>query len=301
MKKFLPFLFTIISFTCFAQHTDTLIKKADRDTSWKFVAEPALLFNQTSFANWSAGGSNSLTLTTKIPIFLDYRTEKVKWNNIFTLAYGLSKQQEFKKLRKTDDKIAFTSKVGVKASKQWDYGALFQFSTQMSKGYVYPNDSVYVSKFMAPAYFQFSLGFNYRPYEFFSVFMSPLGSRLTLVTDKELTKRPEGAFGIFDGNTTLWQVGASLNALLKKDIFKNVALLSKLDLFSDYKNHPQNIVVSWENNMLFKVNSFINVSLFTHLIHDPNSPYIDSNGKAHGSRIQFKENFGVGFTYKIKK
>ena len=97
------------------------------------------------------------------------------------------------------------------------------------------------------------------------------------------------------------QLGASLNAVFKKDLMKNVNLLSKLDLFSDYRNHPLNIIVWWENNFIMKVNRYISLNLSTMFISDPKSPYKAQDGSIHGSRAQFRETFSIGFAYSIIK
>ena len=79
---------------------------------------------------------------------------------------------------------------------------------------------------------------------------------------------------------------------------KNVNLMSKLDLFSDYRHNPQNIVVGWENNILMKVNKYLSMNISTMLIYDekaitkePSENFLDI--------IQFRETFGVGFAYTL--
>lgn len=269
----------------------------DADTAWKSKYEVSLGLSQTSFSNWSAGGENSLAVNGMINIFKDYAKGNVSWNNYLGLAYGISYMQETDpSWRKINDKINLVSKGGLYAWKNWDYAGLFSFSSQFDKGFNYP-DSNYISKFMAPGYFQFSIGLNYKPVDYFSVLISPIGARLTVVNDKSLTSRPEGAYGIFNGNTTLWQIGASVNAIFKKDIAKNVNLMSKLDLFSDYRHNPQNIIVGWENNIMMKVNKYISLNLATMLIYDDNINSIDKEGISHGPKTQFRETFSVGFAY----
>jgi len=106
-----------------------------------------------------------------------------------------------------------------------------------------------------------------------------------------------GAFGVMGDNTTLWQVGGSLNMIFKKDIMKNLNYMSKLDLFSDYRHNPQNIIVGFENNFLMKVNKYISMSLTTMLVYDDNIKYTDKEGITHGPRTQFRETFSIGFAY----
>jgi hypothetical protein len=277
----------------------------EADTSWKTKIEASLGFSQTTFTNWAAGGDNSLALNGMLNVFKNYAKGKVSWNNYLGLAYGINIQQTAPKVRKTNDKINLLTKGGIYAWKNWDYAGLFEFRSQFDKGFDYPNDSVYISRFLAPGYFQLSLGMNYKPTDYFAVFISPIGARLTLVSDSKLRLRTDasgnliGAFGVIGDKSTLWQVGGSLNVVFKKDIAKNVNLFSKLDLFSDYLNKPQCIVVGWENNILMKVNKYLSMNLSTMLIADNNIPYIDKAGDAHGARAQFRETFSIGFAYTL--
>jgi len=278
----------------------------DADTAWKSKYEASLGFSQTSFSNWSAGGENALSINGMLNIYKVYTKGKVSWSNYLGLAYGKNWQETAPRLRKTTDKINLLSKFGITAWHNWDYAGLFEFKSQFDEGFNYPNDSVPISKFLAPGYFQFSLGLNYKPVDYFAVFISPIGARLTLVNDSKLTNTLDengkliGAYGVIGNTSTLWQVGSSVNVLFKKDIMKNVNLMSKLDLFSDYLHNPQNIVVSWENNILMKVNKYISLNLATMLIYDDNILYVDKAGDAHGPRTQFRETFSIGLAYTIE-
>ncbi len=299
MRKFT--LILLISF--FSFQFSTLAQ--DADTAWKSKYEASLGISQTTFTNWSAGGENAFAANAMLNIFMNYEKGKVSWGNYLGLAYGISYMQESDpQWRKINDKINLVSKGGLYAWKNWDYAGLFEFRSQFDKGYNYP-DPDYISNFMAPGYFQFSLGLNYKPVDYFAVFISPIGARLTVVNDSSLTNTLDqdgnliGAFGVMGDNTTLWQVGGSLNVVFKKDIVKNVNLMSKLDLFSDYRNNPQNIIVGWENNILMKVNKYLSLSLATMLIYDDNINYTDREGITHGPRTQFRETFSVGFAYTL--
>ncbi len=294
MKKILIIL--IISLTAMSSVLAQTEVKKDT-TYWKGKYEALLSFSQTTFTNWASGGENNVAGNAYLNIFENYAKNNISWNNYLGLAYGTSKLQSFEKLRKTDDKINLTSKFGYKMAKSWEYAALFDFKSQFTKGYKYPNDSVYISNFFAPANFQFSLGANYKPSENFSVFMSPIGARLTVVNDSVLRNRAGRAFGVTGDSPLLWQLGGSVNVMLKKDITKNINWMSKMDIFSDYLKDPLSPVFSWENNFVLKVTKFISFNVMTLMISDPNVPYINEHGKPEGSRLQFRETFGVGISY----
>ena len=78
---------------------------------------------------------------------------------------------------------------------------------------------------------------------------------------------------------------------------ENITLTTKLSLFSNYANNPQNIDVNWETLLELKVNKFISATISTHLLYDDDISITDSKGKV-GPRTQFKEVIGVGFAYK---
>jgi hypothetical protein len=80
---------------------------------------------------------------------------------------------------------------------------------------------------------------------------------------------------------------------------KNVNLISKIDLFTAYDENFGNIDVNWEVLLSMKVNKYLTASLSTTLKYDDDIKYIDADGIKHGPRIQFKEIFGLGISYKI--
>lgn len=293
---------TFILFLLFLSFGFTVLAQ-DADTAWKSKYEASVGLSQTTFTNWSAGGENAFALNAMLNIYKNYAKGKVSWNNYLGMAYGISYMDRADpQWRKINDKINLVSKGGLYAWKNWDYAGLFEFRSQFDKGYNYP-DPDYISNLMAPGYFQFSIGLNYKPVDYFSVFISPIGARLTVVNDTSLTNTVDengkliGAFGVIGDNKTLWQVGGSLNVVFKKDIMKNVNLMSKLDLFSDYAHNPQNIIIGWENNFLVKVNKYISLSLATMLVYDDNINFTDREGITHGPRTQFRETFSLGFAY----
>jgi len=80
---------------------------------------------------------------------------------------------------------------------------------------------------------------------------------------------------------------------------KNVSLNSTLGLFSNYLENPQNIDVNWNVFILMKINDFLSANLTTQLIYDDDIKTSDKDGNVKGAKVQFKEVFGVGLTYKF--
>ncbi|MBN2347649.1 MAG: DUF3078 domain-containing protein [Bacteroidales bacterium] len=257
---------------------------------WKIEGSGTITISQTSFSkNWSAGGLNSLSGLGVANFSAKYNKENSSWENTLDLNLGYAKQGK-EDLRKTDDKIDFASKYGYKASKNWFYSVLFGFKTQFTDGNDPGNPDSLISTFMAPAYINLALGMDYKPSEVFSVFISPLNGKITIVNNTQLSDR--GAFGVDPGSTLLFQFGGLVKATFTKEIIKNVVFESKMELFINYLDNPEipkEIDVNWENKMNMKINDYLSTNILIHIIYD----YDISN------EIQLKEIFGVGLTYKF--
>lgn len=321
-RKMKNILFVVISLFAMlgnisAQTTEaeeTLKKQtADSLDGWKVGGVVSLNLTQVSLTNWSAGGENSISINGIISLFANLKKGNSTWDNSLDLGYGFI-QQGKTDARKTDDKIDFTSKYGQKAFKNWYYAGLVNFKSQMTAGYNYPDDSTEISNFLAPAYILGAIGLDYKPSEVFTLFISPITMKMTLVNDQILADA--GAFGveaaeidtagniITNGKNSRAEYGGYLRALLKKDVMKNVSLQTKLELFSNYSEEPGNIDVNWEVLISMKVNKYISATISTQLLYDHDIDIsVDNNNDgiidAVGPRTQFKEVLGVGFSYKF--
>lgn len=290
-----------IFFTLFIL-TATLVANAQQDTVWRRGGLFSLNFSQVSLTNWAAGGQNSIAGNAIINYFANYKKGKNVWDNNLDLGYGLIMQGKKGDILKSDDKIDLSSKYGREAAKHWYYSLLLNFRSQFAAGYNYPNDSIAISKFFAPAYVLLALGMDYKPNDNFSLFLSPATARFIFVNDKFLSDA--GAFGVDSGKTLRTEVGAYLKATYKKDLNANVNLQTSIDLFSNYLDKPQNIDVNWQVLLSLKVSKYLSASLSTQLIYDDNTTlaFYKSDGVTidHvGPGTQFKEVIGIGFAYKF--
>ena len=265
---------------------------------------------QTSFVNWAAGGRNNISVLGFIDASANYKKNSLKWENDFKFALGGLKYIDStgKKdgLQKTDDKIDLSSTFGYEFKKTWFYTATAGFRTQSLDGFNFPNDSVRISTFMAPAYVNLSLGIEFAPKESFNVYLSPIAGKMTIVND--VTLADSGAFGvskaIFDDNDQLLshgkrirnEFGAYFRLKFQKEIMKNIEMKTRFELFSNYLHNPGNIDVNAENIFTFKVNKWFSASLQWNLIYDDDIVIRDANGNS-GPRTQFKSVLGLGISY----
>lgn len=270
---------------------------ADTTKNWKFGGVTSVNITQAAFSNWSAGGENSLALNALVSLHANYKKNRSTWDNTLDLAYGMM-AQESQSTMKTDDKIDFSSKYGYRATKHWYYSALLNFKTQFTHGYDYPNDSVAISNFFAPAYLIGAIGMDYKPHESFSAFLSPITSRTIIVNDKSLSDA--GAFGVDPGDIVRNEFGGYVRLMYNNSFFdKTMSLTSKLELFTNYLDSPQNVDVNWENIIGFKINKYISATLTTQLMYDDDVKSTDKEGNERGPKVQFKEVLGIGFLYKF--
>ena len=120
---------------------------ADSVMGWKKGGVININTSQTSLTNWAAGGQSSVSVNGLLSLHAHNKKEKSLWENYLDLGYG-SLKQKGGDWWKTDDRIDFTSKYGLKATKNLYYAALLNFKTQMTPGFNYPNDSVKISDFL---------------------------------------------------------------------------------------------------------------------------------------------------------
>jgi len=258
----------------------------DTTKFWKFGGVGTLSFSQLYFSNWSAGGEKAMSAIGIFNATANYTKDKLSWENALDLNLGFAQQGEGD-LVKTDDRIEFASKLGYKASEKWYYTALLGFQTQFAEGSDPANRDSVISAFLAPAYLNFAIGMDYKPGEIFSLFMSPLNSKTTIVSHEEFDDRK--AYGVEPGENILFQLGGLVKATFQKEILKNVVVKSRIQLFSNYLNKPGNIDVDWETKINMSINKYLTTNFLIHILYD------DDNIK----RTQIKELFGIGLTYKF--
>lgn len=269
---------------------------------WKNEASFTLAANESAFMNWNSGGNNSVAGLAKLAIIRKYQKLFTLWNNEIFLTYGVNQNEE-QGLRKTDDQILINSTFGYRKDtiSNWYYTAKFNFKTQFTNGYKYPDTESPISKFFAPAYLYFGAGTEYNlKKEKLSVYLSPVTFKSTFVLDDELSQ--DGAFGVDIGKKSRTEFGFFTETSWEKQVMKNVAMSNRLGLYTDYLNDFGNIDVDWILDFKLTVNKWIKANLGAHLIYDNDIKYKeDTNGdgtlETFGSRVQLKQVFNIGFTY----
>ena len=294
-------LIIVINGGLIAQTKDSTLKvdtiKADTLKPWRIKSNIVFTFGQSAYKYWAQGGENSISGVGNYKFIANYKHDKTSWENTIELAYGLV-EQDSKKAYKTDDKIELTSNFGYKSTKYWFYSGLIDFKTQFTKGFKSIDDVVPISNFMAPGYLITSLGMEYKRKDF-NLMLSAFTGKTTFVLDTALSNA--GAYGVSKGKKIKAGLGSYLRMTFKKQIMTNIEVNNKLELFSDYFDHPEQIVINDEFAIKMKINKYFSTSVICDLIYDHNSKNVikDPSGNIISSiaEVQLKEVFGLAINF----
>lgn len=289
MKKLaFALIISLHSFAIFAGDATEEVKP------WAYKGVTGVNFAQTALSNWAAGGENSVAGNAYFNGSLIHKSGNWLWENNLALEYGLTNTSSMG-TQKSSDKIDFASKLGYSTNNKWYYTGLVDFKSQFYNGYNYPNKVDYISKFMAPAYSNISVGLEYRPNDNFSAYFSPIAGKLTFVLDDSLSHK--GAFGVDKGDKFRAEVGAYLKLRAQRDLMENVKLITKADFFTAYDSSFGNVDIDWDVLINFKINKYLSANINTTLKYDDDVKVIKDDGSQGGPKIQFKEVVGIGVAY----
>ena len=144
---------------------------------------------------------------------------------------------------------------------------------------------VQTSHFFSPAYFQVGPGMLWKKSNNLKVNLAPATSKLILVHSHLTELAP--AFGVEQGESTRYELGASISGYYKVEVMKNVSVENILNLYSNYLDEAKNVDIDYTLNVVMKVNKYLSANLSMQAIYDDNA----------FEGFQTKEVFGLGINY----
>ena len=276
---------------------------------WDYEMRNILGLSQTYLSNWTKGGVSTFSTTIDIIGKATYNNmdAKTQWINVARWKFGTvwTKDQGN---RVNNDQFEVDSKYNLNAWGKIGMSSSFYFKTQLAKGYNYPNDSVTVSKFMNPGTITVGIGAEYKPWEKTTINMAPLSYKTTFVFDT--ANIDQTRHGIAADMKSKRELGFQVVILNQVDLTKDLDIINKVRLFSNYLYKPQNIDVDWEMILEQRISWFFTIRLNLHLIYDDDVrfPVYDENGEAiilpdgstrEAAKPQFKEFLGLTLSFKI--
>lgn len=295
-----------------SSYSQIIVKDPDPVTSWEKINELGLDVTQIAFVNWSIGGNSSISGLFRGKIGRKYEIDNLTWNNEMLVRFGINKQ-DGRELRKTDDAFQINSTLGYRndTSSNWYHSAKFNFLTQFTDGYAYPNTSLAISKLFAPAYIFLGIGAEYIDRNNnLNFYLSPLTEKTTLVFNERLAN--QGSFGvtkaIYDdegnllksGKRSRTEVGILVTNYWKKEVYKDIIYENRLSLYTDYFNNFGNIDIDWQAQLDLVVNEYVKANIGLHIMYDDDVKFKkeqDGQQIMLGPRVQLKQMLGVGVVY----
>ena len=264
----------------------------EKEEGWTRSGKGTLLVNQSAFSEWASGGASSVSIALNSDYDISYFENGWSWDTKFTGSFGLSKKSGDSFTKKTDDRLEINSLLGKQFSKTWSYSTFFNFKSQFARGYRFGKNEQgeetrsLQTRFFSPAYIQLGVGFYWKKSKDLWVNIAPFTERLTMVSRRFTNNLEEGDeyFGVAQGSSHLFELGASLSAFYKFEAIKNITLTHKLSLYSDYLDRPGNIDLDYTLIAEMKVNKHVSTNLIIQTVYDDNAV----------KALQLREVFGIG-------
>lgn len=303
--------------------------EAEQPKNWKYSGVIGLNANGTGMVNWAAGGNNNIAGDIFGKFNVGYEKNNLSWDAVLDIDYGLTFiDQKYDKTQKTSDHLNFDTKFGWAFQPKWYLTVNAGFHTQFDLGRKYSGDENFdpiISKILAPSYTDISVGFDYKPVDFFSLYMSPVSGRISTayVSDKMNQKYAEyypvtplsdglrqslqeayGTWYFDDLNNKVFrnyraELGLNIKAALNYK-YKDLTLMSNLSLFTPYQ---------WDKVQMYELTGvndglkgFITETEYQALASDDKTLYSQAGYRDNGRRFgNFDVDWNVTLSYQFLK
>ena len=264
-------------------------------TYWKFRGRMSAQMTQTYISkNWSSGGESNMSGLASIYWKANYDDKKnIQFDNFVDWKVGVNSNEAdtLRGYNISTDQLQLSSKLGIKAVKNWYYSAQAEFITQTLTNYQ-TNTYTPKSALLSPAKLFVSVGMDFKKNSQngkhkLSVLMTPLTYRMNFLMDT-INFSPS-SYGINPGKRIGHEFGFKVTANYDWKLSEDISGNSYLYYYSDFSY----IDTEWKNTINFKVNQYLSTQLFIHTkLND--REFKRSEGK---KLIQLKEFLSFGFTY----
>ena len=244
--------------------------------------------SQSSFSNWSEGGSNSISGTASTVFTEYYRNGQFAYGFRINLRYGQAKLNGNDK-RKTDDLISIRNRAtyGIGDSRYSAYAAV-QFKTQFAEGFDYEGavsggDSL-ISDWFAPAYFIEGAGIEFVANENFSA-EAGLAMKQTVVNDDRLLAQ----YGLDSGKNYRAEAGISLGAQYQNTLMENIDFVTSVETFTNLFKPVNETDLIWSTDIIGQINDIFSAVFQFELRYDAD----------YSREAQLKEIFAAGIAINL--
>ena len=252
---------------------------------WKTLGNFSTQLTESFFSpNWYQGGTNNINVLSTMRLEANYNNKKkTQWDNKLEARIGFY-QNIGDEIQSNQDMLRLTSKLNLKAIRNWNYTIEAQGETQMMQHF--NGDNTLKSRFMTPFNGSLTVGMDYKK-NFkngsISIFPGPLSYKMSYVAVKDLAPK----YGIEKGRIRN-DIGSKLQVDFNYKITKNISYRTRFYYYTPYDY----VQMDWENTFSFQVSKYISTTLFFHTRFDDHVARNDEWGF-----LQFKEYLTFGLNY----
>jgi hypothetical protein len=262
---------------------------------WTHKGNGYLQFSQNHISdNWYKGGESTNSLLSGLVLEANYDDQqRLEFENKFEAKLGFitAPSDTVHSYKTNADLLRITSKLGVKAYKNWYYTFSAEFKTQFFANYTTNTDNL-ISNFLSPMELDVTLGMDYklnRKNLTLSLLTSPLAYSYIGINDHNIVDPT--AFNVEEGKYSANLFGSKFVGNMTWTVVKNVKWESKLEYFTTYDTS----IANWENTFDFALSRYLSTKVFVHLRYDDGVAISDANT----SHFQLQEmlTFGLNYTW----
>lgn len=255
---------------------------------WECKGNGSLQFSQNFFTeNWYQGGTKSYSMLVALTLEAHYNDkQKLQWDNVLDAQLGFqTMENSTPKFRATTDLLRFTTKIGYKMAKNWNYAGRIILESQPFP--IYSNDGKKItSTFASPLIAKTSVGIDWKlNLKRFtsSLYLAPVEYNLTYVHRPDIRPR----YGMNEDQPTKHEWGPNITLTYEWRIWDNISWNARLYWFSNFKLTR----IEWENTFNFTINKYLSAKLFLYPRFDDSSTKYYSEDNNY---FMFKEWLSLG-------
>lgn len=278
-----------------------VVAELRRPNFWKFSGSNSLNLTQNyATDNWFQGKANYYNALAILAIDVGFNNQRmIQWDNRLDVQLGFQTLQdnEYQKFRPTNNLLRLTSKLGVKAIKNWNYAVSVKTETQLVPYMEYNNqgDAKCKTDILSPLTMDVAVGIDWKwNLKRFtgSLMLAPGTYNMKYVDRLDLSTR----YGVEKDEHVKHTFGPSATARFNWKIANNIGWDSRLYWITnlEYTN------IEFENTITFSVNKYLTSKVYFYPRFNDQSiknKMQDDDGNYTGTYWMFKEWFSLGVSY----
>ena len=278
LETFNPFKELISTETSYSLNAPQVEKTEIRRRYWVYNGDHSFQLSQSYFSpNWHKGGTSNFTFVNNHILRMNYRKEKVRFNNTFEwrLSVFTAPDDTLRKYRIGDDLLRYYGDFGLDAfAKKWSYSTNLDVRSQLFNNFP-TNSNTIRSAFLAPLYVNGGVGLKYNLDKRFEkvrhrrvrldLHLAPLSFNFRYIGNEKVSVT---RYGIEEGKKHTMDLGSTVTANLIYDFNRYITWNSRLKYFTSYEK----VEAEFENTLNMALTNAFSTRFFLNLRFDDSVP-----------------------------